>query len=275
MIKPAKVPIGPKELSSLLVIFTSFNFDKGKHNCTLAPLWVHTLQQSYSPNHPWQKFRRNPYLCRLFINYHSHMPPISENIFPVYNDILGRSEKEQLLKQRSQVIWLTGLSGAGKTTLAKYLELALFEKGYLTQVLDGDNIRSGINNNLGFSDADRFENIRRIAEISKLFLNCGIITINCFISPTEDIRAMARQIIGSDDFIEIYVNAPLQVCENRDVKGLYSRARRGEIKEFTGITSPFETPMNLDLEIRTDLQSIDESVNKIMDLVLPRIAKTL
>ena len=255
-------------------IFTSFNFDKGKHKCTLAPLCVNTLQQSYSPNHPWQKFRRNPYLCRLIINYHSHMPPISENIFPVYNDILGRSEKEQLLKQRSKVIWLTGLSGAGKTTLAKYLELALFEKGYLTQVLDGDNIRSGINNNLGFSDADRFENIRRIAEISKLFLNCGIITINCFISPTEDIRAMARQIIGSDDFIEIYVNAPLQVCENRDVKGLYSRARRGEIKEFTGITSPFETPMNLDLEIRTDLQSIDESVNKIMDLVLPRITKT-
>ncbi len=202
------------------------------------------------------------------------MSTISENIFPVYNEILGRADKERLLNQHSKVIWLTGLSGAGKTTLAKYLELALFEKGFLTQVLDGDNIRSGINNNLGFSDTDRFENIRRIAEISKLFLNCGIITINCFISPTEDIRAMARQIIGSDDFIEIYVNAPLQVCENRDVKGLYSRARRGEIKEFTGITSPFETPKNLDMEIRTDLQSVEESTAKILAFVLPKIQKS-
>jgi adenylylsulfate kinase len=199
------------------------------------------------------------------------MTPLNENIFPVYEQILGRDEKERLLKQRSKVIWLTGLSGAGKTTLAKFLETSLFEKGYLTQVLDGDNIRSGINSNLGFSETDRIENIRRIAEISKLFLNCGIITINCFISPTEDIRETARRIIGDDDFIEIYVNAPLQVCEERDVKGLYSRARRGEIKEFTGITSPFETPQNFDLEIRTDLNSIEESVAKILSLVLPKI----
>jgi adenylylsulfate kinase len=195
----------------------------------------------------------------------------TDNIFPVYHEILGRPEKEALLKQRSKVIWLTGLSGAGKTTLAKYLEEALFSKGFFTQVLDGDNIRSGINSNLGFSDADRFENIRRIAEVSKLLVNCGVITINCFISPTEEIRDMARRIIGKDDFIEIYVNAPLQVCEERDVKGLYSRARRGEIKDFTGISSPFETPENIDIEIRTDLQTIEASVKQILEFVLPRV----
>lgn len=200
------------------------------------------------------------------------MPSSSKNIFPVFHEILGRAEKETLLNQRSKVIWLTGLSGAGKTTLAKYLEEALFDKGFVTQVLDGDNIRSGINNNLGFTETDRFENIRRISEISKLFVNCGVITINCFISPTEEIREMARRIIGKDDFIEVYVNAPLKVCEERDIKGLYTRARRGEIKDFTGIDSPFEIPGNIDIEIRTDLLSIDESVKKILAIVLPRIS---
>jgi adenylylsulfate kinase len=199
------------------------------------------------------------------------MPSLNENIFPVFHEILGRPAKEKLLKQRAKVIWLTGLSGAGKTTLAKYLEEALFDKGYLTQVLDGDNIRSGINNNLGFSDADRFENIRRIAEVSKLMVNCGVITINCFISPTEEIRELARKIIGADDFIEVYVNAPLMVCEERDIKGLYSRARRGEIKDFTGISAPFETPGNIDIEIRTDLLTIEESVQQMLEVILPRI----
>jgi adenylylsulfate kinase len=195
----------------------------------------------------------------------------SDNIFPVYHEILGRTAKESILKQHAQVIWLTGLSGAGKTTLAKHIEEELHRMGFLTQILDGDNIRSGINNNLGFSDADRYENIRRIAEVSKLFVNCGIIAINCFISPTEEIRDMARMIIGPDDFIEIYVNAPLNVCERRDVKGLYSKARRGEIKEFTGITSPFETPQNIALEIRTDLLSIEDSVKQALTVILPRI----
>jgi len=195
----------------------------------------------------------------------------NSNLFPVHDEILGRDEKERLLNQRSRVIWMTGLSGAGKTTLAKHLEEALSDKGYLTQVLDGDNIRSGINNNLGFSDSDRYENIRRIAEISKLFLNCGVITINCFISPTNEIREMARRIIGGEDFIEVYVNAPLGVCEERDVKGLYTRARRGEIADFTGITSPFEAPERPDVEIRTDLLTIGESVRNILETVLPRI----
>jgi adenylylsulfate kinase len=200
------------------------------------------------------------------------MSQLNEHIYPVFHKILGRADKEALLKQRASVIWLTGLSGSGKTTLAKYIEEALFKKGFLTQILDGDNIRSGINNNLGFSDADRYENIRRISEVSKLIMNCGIITINCFISPTEEIREMAKNIIGPDDFIEIFVNAPLTVCEERDVKGLYSKARRGEIKDFTGITSPFETPRNIDLEIRTDLLTIDESVQKALEVILPRIS---
>jgi adenylylsulfate kinase len=199
------------------------------------------------------------------------MASADNNIFPVFHKIINREEKEKLLKQRAKVIWFTGLSGAGKTTLARHLEERLFERNFMVQILDGDNIRSGINSNLTFSEEDREENIRRIAEVSKLFLNCGIVTINSFISPTERMRQLAIDIIGLDDFIEVYVNAPLEVCEQRDVKGLYAKARRGEIKDFTGIGSPFEYPEGLDLEIRTDLLSIEESVDKLMEFVLPKI----
>ncbi len=195
-----------------------------------------------------------------------------ENIHPVFDKIIQRKEKEQKLRQHAKVIWLTGLSGAGKTTLGSALEEKLFNKGYLTQILDGDNIRSGINKNLKFSEADRYENIRRIAEVNKLFLNCGIITINCFISPTEEIRQMAKEIIGKDDFIEVFVNAPLKICEQRDVKGLYQKARNGEIKNFTGISSPFDIPQNADIEIRTDLLTIDQASEKLLNFVLPKIA---
>jgi adenylylsulfate kinase len=169
------------------------------------------------------------------------------------------------------VIWMTGLSGAGKTTLARNIELELSKKGFLTQVLDGDNIRTGINNNLGFTEADRYENIRRIAEVSKLFLNCGIICINSFISPTHPIRQLAKDIIGKENFIEIYVNAPVEICEQRDVKGLYKKARAGLIKNFTGIDAPFEAPQYPDIEIRTDQLNIDESVQKILEYILPKI----
>ena len=192
-------------------------------------------------------------------------------IHPDFSKSLHREIKEKLLHQHAKVIWLTGLSGAGKTTLAQGLEKELFSRGFLTQLLDGDNIRTGINNNLGFSDKDRMENIRRISEVSKLFLHCGIITINSFISPTEDIRHLAKTIIGADDFIEIFVNAPLDICEKRDVKGLYSKARRGEIKEFTGIDAPFEIPADVDVEVRTDIETIDESVHKVLDHILPII----
>lgn len=194
-----------------------------------------------------------------------------KNIFSVFDEILSRDEKERLLRQHSKVLWLTGLSGSGKTTIAKVLEKELHEKGFITQLLDGDNIRSGINNNLGFSEEDREENIRRIAEISKLFLNCGIITINCFVSPSESIRNTARSIIGKEDYIEIFVDTPLEVCEQRDTKGLYAKARAGKIKNFTGIDAPFETPNKPDLNVKTDGMSVEQSTAIILDHILPLI----
>ncbi len=195
----------------------------------------------------------------------------SAEIHPVFDQILKREDKEKLLNQRSKVIWCTGLSGAGKTTLAKNLEKALHMKKHLAQVLDGDNIRTGINNNLGFTGEDRIENIRRIAEVSKLLIQSGVITINSFISPTTEIRQMAMDIIGKENFIEIYVNAPLQACEERDIKGLYKKAREGKIKNFTGIDSPFEPPQNPDVEVNTDKLNIRDSLQKALDHILPLI----
>ena len=141
------------------------------------------------------------------------------HIYPIFDRMLQRSDRENLLKQKGLMLWFTGLSGSGKSTLAIALERELYQNGILCRILDGDNIRSGINNNLGFSEADRIENIRRIAEVSKLFVDCGIVTIAAFISPTNEIRQMAADIIGKDDFMEIYVSTPLEVCEKRDVKG--------------------------------------------------------
>jgi adenylylsulfate kinase len=195
----------------------------------------------------------------------------SREIYPVFDHILSRDDKERLLRQRSTAIWFTGLSGSGKTTLGRELELRLNRNGYLTQVLDGDNIRSGINNNLGFSEADRKENIRRIAEVTKLLINSGVITLNTFISPTEEIRQLAMDIIGKDNFIEVYVSTPFEVCEQRDTKGLYKRAREGKIKNFTGVDSPFEPPVQPDVEVDTSVLSIGESVNRILNVVIPKI----
>tara|TARA_B100000683_G_scaffold165626_1_gene159492 strand:- start:1344 stop:1952 length:609 start_codon:yes stop_codon:yes gene_type:complete len=194
-----------------------------------------------------------------------------ENIFTIFDDILQREDKESLLQQRSIVIWMTGLSGSGKTTVAKGVERYLHNIGILNQILDGDNIRVGISNNLTFSYKDREENIRRIAEVSKLFLNCGIVTLNCFVSPTIEIRNIAKDIIGEENFIEVYINASLESCEERDVKGLYKKARKGEIKDFTGISAPFEAPKNPDIEINTNKLSIDESIQKVLDYILPII----
>ncbi len=193
------------------------------------------------------------------------------NIHPSFDKILRREDKEKLLNQKSIVIWITGLSGSGKTTIARELELELHKRNYLTKLLDGDNVRTGINNNLKFTEEDRKENIRRIAEVSKLFMIGGVILINCFISPTKEIRDQARQIIGEDDFFEIFVNTPLEVCEKRDIKGLYAKARAGLIKNFTGIDSPYENPENPAVEIKTEKQSIEEAVQQILKVLLPRI----
>jgi adenylylsulfate kinase len=199
------------------------------------------------------------------------MKESKENIFTIFDDILQREDKEAFLNQRSMVIWMTGLSGSGKTTVAKGVERYLHSQGVLNQLLDGDNIRVGISNNLTFSSEDRGENIRRIAEVSKLFMNCGIVTLNCFVSPTKKVRQVAKDIIGEENFVEVYINASISTCEKRDVKGLYKKARKGEIKDFTGISAPFEAPENPELEINTSELSIEESVQKVLDYILPKI----
>ena len=196
---------------------------------------------------------------------------MENNIYPIFEKLVTRQEKEAFLGQRGKVLWLTGLSGSGKSTIAQHLEKQLLDKGFFTKVLDGDNIRTGINNNLGFSIEDRKENIRRISEIAKLFVDSGIITICSFISPTKKIRLYAKQIIGEKDFIEIYVNTPLEVCEARDVKGLYRKARAGMIKNFTGIDSPYEAPENPDLEILTKNTSIEKSTQEIINYLVPSV----
>ena len=196
-----------------------------------------------------------------------------ENIYPIFDRMLSREDKEALLGQRGVMLWLTGLSGSGKSTIAIALERELHQRGLLCRILDGDNIRSGINNNLGFSAEDRVENIRRIAEIGKLFVDTGIITIAAFISPSNELRQMATRIIGEGDFLEIYVSTPLEECEKRDVKGLYAKARRGEIRNFTGISAPFEAPEHPVLSLDTSRLSLEESVNALLELVLPAVGK--
>ena len=196
------------------------------------------------------------------------------DIYPVFDRMLTRADKERLLGQHGLMIWFTGLSGSGKSTIAIALERELHERGILCRILDGDNVRSGINNNLGFSEEDRVENIRRIAEVSKLFVDTGIVTIAAFISPSNTLRRMAASIIGETDFIEVYVDTPLSVCEQRDVKGLYKRARTGEVKNFTGISAPFEAPEHPALRLDTSRLTIGQSVDKLLGLILPKINKT-
>ncbi|MCB0516449.1 MAG: adenylyl-sulfate kinase [Chitinophagales bacterium] len=192
------------------------------------------------------------------------------NIFPV-TDLLDRQAKEQLLQQHSKVLWLTGLSGSGKTTIARELEKLLQQHGRMACLLDGDNIRTGINNNLGFSETDRQENIRRIAEVAKLFLQNGIICIACFVSPTVQIRQLAQNIIGENDFMEIFINTPLEVCEQRDVKGLYDKARKGLIPDFTGISAPFEAPQTPFLSISTENQTPIAAAQEVFNALLPHL----
>ena len=195
------------------------------------------------------------------------------HIYPIFDRMLGRKDKEDLLHQHSVMIWFTGLSGSGKSTLAIALERELQNRGLLCRILDGDNIRSGINNNLGFTAKDRVENIRRIAEIGKLFVDTGVITIAAFISPNNELREMASNIIGKENFVEVYISTPIEECEKRDVKGLYAKARRGEIKNFTGISAPFEAPEDAALSIDTSKHSVKESVDMLLDLILPKVTE--
>lgn len=192
------------------------------------------------------------------------------NIYPIFDRMMSRDDKEQLLNQRGMMLWFTGLSGSGKSTVAIALERELHSRGLLCRILDGDNIRSGINNNLGFSAEDRVENIRRIAEVGRLFVDTGIISIAAFISPNNQLREMAAEIIGKDDFVEVFVSTPLEECEKRDVKGLYAKARRGEIKNFTGISAPFEAPEHPDITLDTSKLPVEESVKILLDYVLPK-----
>ncbi|MBS2097099.1 adenylyl-sulfate kinase [Carboxylicivirga linearis] len=196
---------------------------------------------------------------------------MDNHIYTTFDKIKDRQAKEIYLKQKGKVIWFTGLSGSGKTTLASLLEEQLFELNYFCQILDGDNVRSGINKNLIFTEEDRLENIRRIAEVSKLFMNCGIILICAFISPTNKMRSLAREIIGDEDFLEVFVNTPLEVCEQRDPKGLYKKARKGEIKNFTGISSPFEQPDKPFITVDNTNANMEETVREMLKKILPEI----
>ncbi len=197
-----------------------------------------------------------------------------ENIYPTFGRLIGREAKEALLKQRGLVVWLYGLSGSGKSTLAIALERRLHGEGVFTQVLDGDNIRSGLNRNLGFSDDDRQENIRRIAEVAKLFANVGVVTIASFICPRNELRAMAREVVGQADFLGVYVECSFETCERRDVKGLYAKAKTGEVKQFTGRDSTFEPPdprEAAELILNTDKQGEEESIEQLYRAVHPRV----
>lgn len=194
-----------------------------------------------------------------------------ENIHPIFDKMESREAKEQQLRQRGLTVWFTGLSGSGKSTIAVALERRLSQQGIFSRILDGDNIRTGINRGLGFSEEERRENIRRIAEVSKLFTETGIVTLSAFVSPTNELREMAREIIGKEDFVEIFIATPLEECERRDVKGLYAKARRGEIKDFTGITSPFEAPESPALAIDTTNLSVEEAVERVLEIIIPKI----
>lgn len=184
---------------------------------------------------------------------------------------ISREERNKQYGHNSVVIWFTGLSGSGKSTIANHLEKVLFRNGIKTYSLDGDNIRSGLNKGLTFSLADRKENTRRIAEVANLFMNAGMVTITAFISPLKEDREIARKIIGKNNFVEIFVNTPLSVCEERDVKGLYKKARAGEIKNFTGISSPYEAPVDPSLEVSTHNMSVEESVEIIIEFLKEKL----
>tara|TARA_B110000902_G_scaffold51142_1_gene58812 strand:- start:473 stop:1069 length:597 start_codon:yes stop_codon:yes gene_type:complete len=184
---------------------------------------------------------------------------------------ISKSDRLKNNGHQAKVIWLVGLSGSGKSTLAGNIETVLHQKGYKTYLLDGDNVRLGLNNDLGFSSKDRTENIRRIAEVARLFNEAGIIVLSAFISPLESDRNQARELIGVENFIEIFVHCPLHICEKRDVKGLYAKARKGLIPNFTGIDAPFESPKQPDLTISTEAEAPAASLKKLLNFIEPKL----
>ena len=184
---------------------------------------------------------------------------------------ISKSDRLKNNGHQAKVIWLVGLSGSGKSTLAGNIEAILHQKGYKTYLLDGDNVRLGLNNDLGFSSTDRTENIRRIAEVARLFNEAGIIVLSAFISPLASDRAQAQRLIGSENFIEIFIDCPLHVCEKRDVKGLYAKARKGLIPNFTGIDAPFENPKQPDLTVNTETDPPELSLKKLLDFIEPKL----
>lgn len=197
-----------------------------------------------------------------------------KNLFPIQTKV-GSAKRHLLLNQRPLLIWFTGLSGSGKSTLAVQLEAELYERGFKTYLLDGDNIRTGLNKDLTFTEEGRVENIRRIGEVGKLMLDAGLIVLSAFISPFEADRNQVKSIVGQENFFEVFVDTPLEICEQRDVKGLYKKARAGEVKNFTGIDSPYERPTSPDIRIETDKLSIDDAVDKLIELIQPRITNKL
>lgn len=192
-------------------------------------------------------------------------------IYPIKTKVSAEA-RHRIMNQKPKLIWFTGLSGSGKSTLAVQLEAALHAKGYKTYLLDGDNIRSGLNKDLSFTDEARVENIRRISEVCKLFLDAGVVLLSAFISPFQADRDQVKSIVGAENYFEVFVDAPLEVCEQRDVKGLYKKARAGEVKNFTGISSPYEKPSKPDVVISTDKMSVEESLNVLMTAIEPKLA---
>ncbi|SHO59405.1 adenylyl-sulfate kinase [Algoriphagus zhangzhouensis] len=185
---------------------------------------------------------------------------------------VSRKQRQSRLKQSPKLIWFTGLSGSGKSTVANAVESQLFEYGYMTYLLDGDNIRTGLNKDLGFSDEDRIENIRRIAEVAKLMMDAGLLVVSAFISPFRDERKMVADLVGEENFLEVFVDCPIEVCEQRDVKGLYAKARKGIIKNFTGIDSPYEAPIKPAVHIHSDKEELTSSVQKVIQTISASIS---
>lgn len=203
------------------------------------------------------------------------MSDAPEHLYPTFDRMLPRSAKEALLGQSGAVVWMYGLSGSGKSTLAHRLERELHAEGRLVKVLDGDNVRSGLNRNLGFSDEDRLENIRRVAEVAKLFADCGVVVIASFITPHNELRRLAREIVGDADLLEVYVKASYETCAERDPKGLYAKVRAGEVRQFTGRDSAFEEPDRPDLVIDTEAADEDACLAQLLAAARTRISRTV